>query len=119
MKHLKPVIRVMPERIKMARKQRGVTAQDLAEACGVSPAAISHDETGKSWALSNVLIAMCRALNVSADFLCGFVPTRERLERSLGEFPHLTRYFVMDALCRAELGDKDPHPVLQANAKRR
>lgn len=61
----------MGGRIKQARKAQHLTQEQLAEACGLSAAFLGHIERGTRKASIDTLYALCRALNVSADYLIG------------------------------------------------
>ena len=57
------------KRIQSARKEAGLSQEQLAEAIGKSPSAISTIETGKRGASLETLIRIANALQVSADYL--------------------------------------------------
>jgi transcriptional regulator with XRE-family HTH domain len=59
------------ERIHLLRKRNGLALRDLAEKVGVSHAAISGWERGRSHPDSEALFALARALGTSADYLVG------------------------------------------------
>ena len=59
------------EHLKIAMMRRGMTQADLAEETLVSPATISHYVKGKRGIYYETLVAICKALNVSADYLLG------------------------------------------------
>ena len=56
-------------RIKQARKKRGLSRKELAALVGVTPSAITNYETGVSFPKASVLCAMFGALRVDANFL--------------------------------------------------
>ena len=58
-------------RIKKARKQEGLTQEQLAEVIGVSRSAISKWESGDMEPTINNLAGLARVLNVSTDYLLG------------------------------------------------
>lgn len=57
------------KRIQSARKETGVSQEQLAEAIGKSPSAISTIETGKRGASLETLVHIANVLQVSADYL--------------------------------------------------
>ena len=57
------------KRIQSARKETGLSQEQLAEAIGKSPSAVSTIETGKRGASLETLIRIANALQVSADYL--------------------------------------------------
>ena len=57
------------KRIQSARKETGLSQEQLAEAIGKSPSAISTIETGKRGASLETLIHIANVLQVSADYL--------------------------------------------------
>ena len=57
------------KRIQAARKETGLSQEQLAEAIGKSPSAISTIETGKRGASLETLIHIANELQVSADYL--------------------------------------------------
>lgn len=61
----------MGERIKARRKELHLTQEQLAEACSISTSFLGHIERGTRIASLETLYSLCRALNVSADYLIG------------------------------------------------
>lgn len=59
------------ERLKLAMERRGMSAAKLADAAFVTPATICHYAKGKRGIYYETLVAICKALNVSADYLLG------------------------------------------------
>ena len=59
------------ERLKKAMKKRGMNGAQLADATYVAPATISHYIKGKRGIYYERLVAICKALNVSSDYLLG------------------------------------------------
>ena len=57
------------KRIQSARRETGLSQEQLAEAIGKSPSAISTIETGKRGASLETLIRIANVLQVSADYL--------------------------------------------------
>lgn len=61
----------MNERLKLIRKERGLTQKEVAKAIGVTLSAISNYEQGIREPSIQVLISLCRFYNVSSDYLLG------------------------------------------------
>ena len=59
----------MGDRIREARKQKGLTQEQLAESINVSVESISHIECGSRLPSMQVFIKLIEVLNVSADYL--------------------------------------------------
>ena len=59
------------ERIREELKHCGLTQKQLAEQLGVDPANITNWKTGKNIPSVETLYALCKLLNVSADYLLG------------------------------------------------
>lgn len=57
------------QRIKQKRSEKGLTQEQLAEKIGIGASHMSHLEGGKTVASMDVFIAMCNALECSADEL--------------------------------------------------
>ncbi len=55
--------------IKDARNRRDMTAEQLAEAADISPKSLWQIESGRRSPSLNLLIRLCRILNVSSDSL--------------------------------------------------
>jgi transcriptional regulator with XRE-family HTH domain len=62
---------LFPERLKLARDQRGLSQDDLAKKSGLQPSAISHFETGARKPSFDNLKRLANALTVTTDFLLG------------------------------------------------
>ncbi len=58
------------EKIIQARKNKALTQEDLAEAVGVSRQAVSKWETGEAKPDLDKLMAICKVLDLSMDYLC-------------------------------------------------
>ena len=59
------------ENIKKARKAAGVTQKELAERLQVYQKDISRWETGVRTPSAEYIIQLCKALDISADYLLG------------------------------------------------
>lgn len=63
---------VFGKRLKIVRRARGLTQEELEAKSGVSSAMISHFETGeRQKASADNLVKLAEALNVSIDYLLG------------------------------------------------
>jgi transcriptional regulator with XRE-family HTH domain len=62
---------LMGERIKQARNAGRLTQEKLAEVCNISASFLGHIERGTRIPSIETLYSLCRALNVSADYLLG------------------------------------------------
>jgi transcriptional regulator with XRE-family HTH domain len=63
------LLQEMGERINARRKQMRLTQEELAEAAGVTPQTISTAELGKKRLRPENIISICRALDISPDYL--------------------------------------------------
>jgi transcriptional regulator with XRE-family HTH domain len=61
----------LPERLKEARKAAGLTQEDVAKRLGISKSTYCCYETGRHSPDPNALVILCKAFNVSADYLLG------------------------------------------------
>lgn len=61
-------------RLSLARTRKGYTQADLAFRIGQHPSLVSHYENGSRMPSLANLVALCDALDVSADWLLGRVP---------------------------------------------
>ena len=59
------------ERLKDARKKKGINHKSLAEMIGVYTKDISRWETGVRTPSAEYIIQLCKALDISADYLLG------------------------------------------------
>ncbi len=59
------------KKIKLARIRAGLTQEELAEKLSLSTRYISQLERGISFGTASTIIGICRALNITADFLFG------------------------------------------------
>lgn len=64
------------QRIRKARKQQGLTQEELAEICDLSTAHIGHIERGTRALSIESLITISNVLNVSTDYLLLDVSTQ-------------------------------------------
>ena len=65
------------EKLRQARKAKGITQEDLADEIGSHPASVSNYETGRSMPSTLTLIDLCEVLDVSADWLLGLKDCEE------------------------------------------
>ena len=61
----------MKDRLKLLRKQKGVSQKVVAEAIGVTLSAYSNYEQGLREPSNQILINLCKYYDVSADYLLG------------------------------------------------
>lgn len=61
----------MKERLKLLRKQSGVSQKDVANAIGVTTSAYSNYELGIREPNIQILINLCKYYDVSSDYLIG------------------------------------------------
>jgi transcriptional regulator with XRE-family HTH domain len=79
-----------PERLREARKAKGLSQADVADRAGLKPSAISHFETGRRSPSFNNLKRLADALSVSVDYLLG----REDEPKAVGpKVQQLFRHF--------------------------
>jgi transcriptional regulator with XRE-family HTH domain len=57
------------KKIKLARTKAGYTQEELAEKLSLSTRYISQLERGISFGTASTIISICKALNITADFL--------------------------------------------------
>ncbi|MGN1318666.1 MAG: helix-turn-helix domain-containing protein, partial [Lachnospirales bacterium] len=74
----KEVNLVLGENIKNIRKKNSITREYLAELIGVSPRFLADVEGGKVGVSISTLKKICKALNVSSDYLLGLTFSDER-----------------------------------------
>ena len=60
---------VIGDKIRRARKEKGLTLEQLAEKCGVSPAFIRHIESSYKIPSLPVFISICNAVGASPNYL--------------------------------------------------
>lgn len=61
----------MGERLKKAREKKGLSREDLGKYLGVSYSTISKYETDEREPSNEILIKICKYLDISADYLLG------------------------------------------------
>ena len=71
------------DRLRFCRRQRGLTQEQLAEAMGVSVAAVSKWELGRSYPDLDMLLRLCDALHATPDQLL-YPPERQTGFRPAG-----------------------------------
>ncbi len=57
------------KKIKLARSKANYTQEELAEKLSLSPRYVSQLERGIAFGSANTIISVCKALNISSDFL--------------------------------------------------
>ena len=98
--------------LKKLRKARGMTAKQLAAACGLTDAAISMMETGRRNPSYEVMLKLCEALDCSLADLVG-EKGLEDLGFSVFERMLIEKYRTLDAI-----GKKAVEAVLDVEAER-
>lgn len=87
-------------RVKQARRAKHMTQQQLANAAGISLSYVSHIENGRQSMHVLTLIALCDALDVSADQLIRDVPEStshiaQEIERELSSCTQKEREAIL------------------------
>ncbi|NMA64474.1 MAG: helix-turn-helix transcriptional regulator [Syntrophomonadaceae bacterium] len=80
----RPRIKVLGERLQQILDKKKMQQKDLAETIGQKPSSISNYITGNSSPPIDVLGDICRALNISADYLLGLTDIPIELEHTTG-----------------------------------
>lgn len=95
-----PTTDVFPERLRLARAQRDLSQDALAQRSSLQPSAISHFETGARKPSFDNLRKLADALEVTTDFLLGRVDEMQevagadRLHRDLNKLTTADREFA-------------------------
>ena len=71
-------------RVKKLRKSAGEQQKELAEAVGMSQAAVSDIENGRKTTTFEKLALICQHYNVTADYLLGLTDEPRPLEKKEG-----------------------------------
>lgn len=71
-------------RLKTARKEKKITQEEMAKACGISKNHISVIERGLNTCSSHMLIAYAKTLNMSLDVLTGIDENTKNILPELG-----------------------------------
>lgn len=77
------------QRLREARKNRGLEQQKLAEKVGLPPSSISHFENGSRKPSFDNLRALAKELDVTTDYLLGRVDHMDRVEGAQRLHRHL------------------------------
>ncbi len=77
------------QRLREARKNRGLEQQKLAEMVGLPPSSISHFENGSRKPSFDNLRALAQKLDVTTDYLLGRVEHMDRVEGAQRLHRHL------------------------------
>lgn len=64
------------KKVKLLRKERGLTQKQLADMVGVAVSAISAYEAGNRYPTYSGLVSLARIFHVSTDYLLGIENTR-------------------------------------------
>lgn len=70
------------ENLKLARKQRNITQEELAEQLGVSRQAISKWESDTGYPETEKLLLLSKSLNISLDYLMNDAPEMKEKEQT-------------------------------------
>lgn len=81
-------------RINKARKDRGLTAEKLAEACNINSTYLRQIEGGKKLPSLPVFATLCRELRVSPNYKTGSDAINRRIDAILLELLELKKYIV-------------------------
>jgi transcriptional regulator with XRE-family HTH domain len=65
-------------RLRQAREARGMTQAEVARAAHLEPSAVAHFESGRREPSARNLRALCRAVDVSADYLLALTGTDDK-----------------------------------------
>ncbi|MBR4972169.1 MAG: helix-turn-helix transcriptional regulator [Oscillospiraceae bacterium] len=82
------------EKIIQARKAKALTQEDLSEAVGVSRQAVSKWETGEANPDLDKLVAICKVLDLSMDYLCLDKQPEVTVEPPQPAKPKTARYLI-------------------------
>lgn len=90
----------MGQRIKKARKEKGLTQEQLAELCDLSTAHIGHVERGSRALSIETLVKIAMVLEISTDYILLDIVTDkdmnfEKITVAIGEYPqeHIDRFY--------------------------
>lgn len=83
------------EKIIQARKAKALTQEDLAEAVGVSRQAVSKWETEEAKPDLDKLVAICKVLDLSMDYLCLDKQPEVTVELPQPQKPNKVRYLIV------------------------
>lgn len=78
--------KTLGDRIREARKQKGMSQKDLAELIGIQREHVTSYETGRLHLNDEMVVRFCRSLKVSSDSLLGITVAEKRTEFSLKIF---------------------------------
>ena len=68
---------VFSQRLKLARQQADMSQAELAEKANITPSTISAYENQGKYPALNFALRIAKALDVSIDWLCGYVPSND------------------------------------------
>lgn len=71
------------ERLRDVMRMRGMTQRTLADASQVTKETINNYINGKRGAYFEILADLCRALNISADYLLGLTDEMVELDKGV------------------------------------
>ena len=76
---MKAVATTFAARLRLARERRDMSQSDLARRAGLDPSAVSHYEADQRRPGADNIRDICRALDVTADYLLGLTDETRRL----------------------------------------
>ena len=85
------------ERLRIARVRANLSMSALGKECGVTPQAIKKFEHNECMPKSSVLIALCRVLDCSAEWLIEATPLDFHTTETAPQGRH-AKYWVREAL---------------------
>ena len=96
---------MLGERLRVARARQRMTLRDVAEVIGVTPQMVKKYEDDKSMPSSSVFTALCRCLDVSAEWLIDGTPLDFQSTEKAPQGRH-AKYWVREAIAELrELGE--------------
>ncbi len=98
----------LPERLKEARKVAGLTQEEVAKKLGISKSTYCCYETGRHSPDPDALVILCKAFNVSADYLLGIEKGPPETEEPITK-EAVTEVLVQNGFIKSgqDLSDKD------------
>ena len=94
---------LMGERIKHTRIKQKLTLEKLSEKVGISRNFLWEIESGRKAPAIQTLHSICKALNVSADYLLGFSTVQSQPDSGVGENTVLQIYNIIESLDDKEI----------------
>jgi len=85
-------------KIKLARKEKGYTQEQLADMIELSNRTINLMEKGKSGMTLETLIKFCNALDVSPNYVLSYKPSEEDISKILDNFTNKQKDLIKEFL---------------------